>query len=482
MLTTALLVLGFFVILIFDNRPMIGAVLAGLLVIVWMLVQKIKVLKESTTSIEKSLATLTAVITKMEKAELSESMWQTKIVRKDADDTHVIKEDVPPPEKVDVITSSMHEDGPVAMQSSQTYSLAKELNNRTAPVIPEKSSKNDDVPNVVVSKAAPSTSTPSISIPPKGPSIIEKLLMFAWSWITDGNVFVRAGIIVLFMGMTFLIRYAIGENLIPIELRLVAVSAVAIALMYWGWCQRESRKTFSLVVQGGGVGLFYLTIFAGFSLYHVIPSGAAFVLLALTVALAAMLAVYQDAKSLALFATVGGFLAPVLTSSGSNNYIGLFSYYAILNLGIFTIAWFRSWKILNLVGFLFTFVISTTWGVLSYKAEYFSTTEPFLILFFLLYIGIGILYARDQAEFYKNYVDSTLIFGTPLLAFGLQCAMVKDYEYGIAISAFSLAFFYILLTNYLWKKYADSLRLLSESFLSLGVVFATLAIPFAIDG
>ena len=160
-----------------------------------------------------------------------------------------------------------------------------------------------------------------------------------------------------------------------------------------------------------------------------------------------MLAILQDAKLLALFATVGGFLAPVLTSSGSNNYIGLFSYYTLLNLGIFAIVWFKSWRILNFLGFLFTFAIATTWGVLKYKPEYFATTEPFLVIFFLMYVAIGVLYARNRTEFYKDYVDSSLVFGTPLLAFGLQCAMVKGYEYGVAISAFSLAAFYVVLRS-----------------------------------
>lgn len=321
--------------------------------------------------------------------------------------------------------------------------------------------------------------------PPAGPVVppfIEKLLQGVWKWFTGGNVFVRVGIVILFMGMTFLVQHAVGNNMIPIGFRLAAVAAAAIALLYWGWRQRATRSNFALVVQGGGVGLLYLTIFASFSLYSVIPSPAAFALLALVVVVAAMLAILQDARSLALFATAGGFLAPVLTSSGSNDYIGLFSYYTLLNLGIFTIAWFKSWRLLNFVGFVFTFAISTAWGVLNYESEFFATTEPFLIIFFLLYVVISIVFANRREPFYKDYVDSTLVFGTPLLAFGLQCAMVNEYEYGVAISAGGLGVFYILLTQFIWSRYRDSLKLLSETFLSLGVIFLTLAIPFAIDG
>jgi uncharacterized membrane protein len=353
------------------------------------------------------------------------------------------------------------------------------------------------MPTAAVTRHQATTSEPAVDTPPGArtpppkwepaqPNWFDRLLRkgtdAAWAWITGGNVFVRVGILILFMGMTFLIRYAIGQNLIPIELRLAIVAAVAIALLLWGWMQRQKKANFALVVQGGGVGLLYLTIFASFSLYRVLDSTPAFVMLGIIVVLAAILAVKQDARSLALFAAVGGFLAPILTSSGSNNYIGLFSYYTLLNLGIFTVAWFKSWRILNLTGFVFTFAISATWGVLSYRPEFFSTTQPFLVIFFLLYVGISILFALRRSIDFTDSIDSSLVFGTPLLAFGMQCELAGDFEYGIAISAFTLAAFYLCSSYLLWKTCSTRLGLLCETFVSLAVIFATLAIPFAIDG
>lgn len=501
MLTAAVLFLALCILFILDRWPMIGMVLAGLLVLVWLLELKSRKFKKRALELEEKLVKLSAKITNLEtgmahaarpvepaavKSTAEESATEEKTTQEQAKQdaapvSHPVKVETPAPEKTEVISAARKVEDPAIKQASTVARQESEAAGEKPPVVPgDSGASSSDTSRPEPVTTAPVT--PARPVEPNKPTLIDMALKSAWDWFTDGNVFVRVGIIILFMGMTFLIRYAIGENLVPIELRLAAVSAAAIGLLFWGWRQRDKRRTFSLVVQGGGIGLLYLTIFAGFSLYHVIPSALAFILLALTVVLAAMLAIYQDAKPLALFATVGGFLAPVLTSSGSNNYIGLFSYYTVLNLGIFSIAWFKSWRMLNFVGFLFTFAISTIWGALSYQEENFSTTEPFLIVFFLMYVGIGILFARNRTEFYKDYVDSSLIFGTPLLAFGLQCAMVNNYEYGIAISSFTLAAFYIVLANFLWKKYGDSLRLLSETFLSLGVIFATLAIPFAIDG
>jgi len=314
------------------------------------------------------------------------------------------------------------------------------------------------------------------------PSDFDKLIGFIWGWFTDGNTFVRVGIVILFVGVAFLLNLAIDRGYIPIELRLAAVAAVAVALLAQGWRLQATRNAYALLIQGGAIGLLYLTIFAGYNLYHLIPSTLAFILLVLIAALAAALAVLQNALSLALFGSIGGFLAPILTSSGTNNYIGLFSFYAVLNTGIFAIAWFKTWRVLNLVGFAFTFSIGAFWGVSSYKPENFATAEPFLILFFLFYVGIAILYATRRAPDFKDYIDGTLNFGTPILAFGLQAAMVKDYQYGVAISAFVLGAFYLTLASFVWNRLGESLKFLSETLLSVCVIFVTLAVPFAMDG
>jgi uncharacterized membrane protein len=313
-------------------------------------------------------------------------------------------------------------------------------------------------------------------------SNIVKLFQIIWNWFTDGNTFVRVGIVILFVGVSFLLNFAIDSGFISIELRLAVVAGFALFLLSVGWKLREKRTSYALLIQGGAVGLLYLTIFASFSLYQVLPASLAFGFLVIIVALSTSLAILQNALSLVLFAVIGGFLAPILTSTGSNNYIGLFSFYTLLNIGIFAVAWFKAWKILNLVGFTFTFSISSFWGASRYQPENFASIEPFLILFFLFYVGIAILYASRKAPDYKDYIDGTLIFGTPIIAFGMQAAIVNRFEYGVAISAFVMGAFYLLLAAWCWKKMGENLRFLSETLLAVAVIFVTLAIPFAVDG
>jgi uncharacterized membrane protein len=103
----------------------------------------------------------------------------------------------------------------------------------------------------------------------------------------------------------------------------------------------------------------------------------------------------------------------------------LFSYYAVLNAGIVAIAWAKAWRVLNLLGFGFTFGIGWMWGAQAYRPEFFGTTEPFLLLFLAMYLAIPLLFARRRAVELKDYVDGTLVFGVPIVAFGLQTALVR---------------------------------------------------------
>jgi len=312
---------------------------------------------------------------------------------------------------------------------------------------------------------------------------------FIWRWFTGGNTLVRVGVVVLFFGIAFLLKYAYEHTRIPIELRLTGVAIAAVVLLVIGWRLRLKRPDYALALQGGGVGVLYLTVFAAFRLYQLLPPEAALVLLFLIASVSAALAVMQDAQTLAVLGASGGFLAPILASTGGGSHVMLFSYYVMLNVGIVGIAWYRAWRPLNLLGFLFTFAIGTLWGSRFYRPELFASTEPFLVIFFLMYLAIPVLFARQRARpaaslealQVQNYVDGTLVFGTPLVAFGLQTQLVRDIQYGSAWSALALSFVYLIAARLLWSRHRD-LRLLVESFLALGVVFGTLAIPLALDG
>jgi uncharacterized membrane protein len=308
---------------------------------------------------------------------------------------------------------------------------------------------------------------------------LSKAVTFITNYFTGGNLLVRIGGVILFFGLAFLVKYAAEHSIISIEMRLIAVAVAAVVLIVIGWRLRDREGAYGQILQGLGVAMFYLVIYAASKFYALLTLDIAFILMLLVVILGSALAVIEDSLPLALFSTAGGFLVPILTSTESGSHILLFSYYVLLNLGIFIVAWYRSWRVLNVVGFVFTFVIATVWGVLKYRSEMFDTTEPFLILYFLMYLTISILFTTKHTFKPKNLVDGTLVFGLPIIAFPLQVNLVKAFAYGEAYSAFVLASLYLILFWFLKNK--ERTRLLAHSFLTLSVVFYTITIPYIFD-
>lgn len=303
------------------------------------------------------------------------------------------------------------------------------------------------------------------------------------TWFTTGNVPVKVGVVLSLFGVGFLVKEAIDRHwmVIPIELRLVLVALFGVALLALGWRLRHKNRTYALSIQGGGIGVLYLTTYASFAIYALLPSAAAFLLLLLVTVAVGALAVLQDSRALAVLGVAGGFMAPVLTSDAAGNHVVLFGYYAVLNAAIVGIAWFKSWRGLNVLGFLFTFVIGSLWGYTGYRPEHFATTEPFLVLFVAMYAAIPVLFAMRQAPDLRGFVDGTLLFGTPLVGFGLQTRLVGDTEYGLAISALALAAFYAGLAAFVLRRRDPALRVLAEALFALAAVFLTIAVPLALN-
>ena len=346
-------------------------------------------------------------------------------------------------------------------------------------------------------KPEPVAREPRQPAEPRGPNFIERAISGARNWLFGGNTVLRVGVVLLFLGLAFLLRYATEGMVVPVELRYAGVAAAALGLLALGWWLRLRNSSYALMLQGTGIAVLYLTVFAAMRLHPLLDPTAALGLLVVVTVFSAILAITQNALGLAAAAALGGFAAPILTSTGAGNHVALFSYFALLNAGILAIAWFKAWRLLNLIGFVGTFGIGFAWGLRSYKPELLWSTEPFLILFFLMYLAIGLLFARrkllEMSDAPENdsrdallhwsarkgdYVDGTMLFAPPLVGFGLQFALVEHLEFAAAFSALALGMIYMGLARMLMGGRA---LLLAETCLALGVIFASLAIPLGLD-
>ncbi|KNZ33375.1 MAG: hypothetical protein AD742_07290 [Methylibium sp. NZG] len=309
-------------------------------------------------------------------------------------------------------------------------------------------------------------------------------------WLLGGNTIVKAGVAILFLGLAFLAKYASEQVQVPVEVRLAGIAAVAVVLLGLGWRLRHSRPGYAQVLQGGAVAVLYLTLFVAFRFYGVLAVGPVFALMVLVAALAAALAVLQNAKALAVIGALGGFATPLLVSSGDGNHVALFGYYLVLNLGIAAVAWHKTWRALNLVGFAFTFVVGAVWGVLSYREAHYLSAQAFLIANFLLFNAILLMPARRLAQADSEqpstgphrtdaWVNGSLLFGLPTITFALQHGLVQHTPYGTAISALVMAALYVLMAGAMRSR--PNLAVTFDASLAIAIVFLSLVIPFALD-
>ncbi|NRF66165.1 DUF2339 domain-containing protein [Aquincola sp. S2] len=332
-------------------------------------------------------------------------------------------------------------------------------------------------PMPVVTTAAVASEPPPPPQPPR-PDLFAPLR----AWFFGGNTIVKAGVAILFLGLAFLAKYASEHVELPIEFRLAGIGAAAIALLVVGWRLRTSRPGYAQALQGGAIAVLYLTLFVAFKFYGVLAVGPVFALMVVIAALAAALAVLQDARALAVIGALGGFATPLLVSTGGGNQVALFSYYLVLDLGIAAVAWFRTWRVLNLIGFVFTFAVGSAWGLMRYTPEDYASSQAFLIAYFLLFVLVLLLPARRAVESTDKparWINGSLLFGLPTVAFALQYGLVQDSPYGVALSALVLAGFYVALAA--WMRKRPGLGLTFEASLAIGTVFLTLVIPFALD-
>ena len=300
-----------------------------------------------------------------------------------------------------------------------------------------------------------------------------------WAWFTGGNAMVRVGIVVFFFGIAFLLSYFAEHFTVPIEAKFAGVALVGAAMIGVGARLRFARRAYAMALIGGGLGVLYLTAFAALELVPLLAPQIAFALLAAIAALAALLALRFDAEALAALAAFGGLLAPVLVEVDTTVAL-LFGYVAVVNATVLAIAWRRSWRRLNLVGFLFTFLFALWWGFEFYRPEYFARVEPFLALFSAAYVALPVA-NQVLVPTTDRRLDAILVFGVPIVAFALQATLTRGTQYGLAWTAAVAALVYAALWLVLRRRREDALKPLTASHGALALIFATMVVPFALD-
>lgn len=343
-------------------------------------------------------------------------------------------------------------------------------------------------PPKVFASAEPVTPVTVSSRPPATQPVVEPpeekkndLLSGLISWFMQGNPLAKLGVLLLFFGLAYLMKYSVERDMLPIEFRLIGAAAASGILLWFGWRLRLKQTLYALILQGGAVGALYITVFGAFRLYQLLPHMLAFGLMLVICAASVGLAVLQRALSLAMLASIGGYLSPLLLSTGGGSYIALFSYYLLLSLGILAISIWQPWRPLNLLGFVFSFGVAGLWGMDNYLPADYLGCQLFLIANIVIFGVLCLALTLRSKLPGEKVIDGVLLFGPPLIGFGMQYLITRQWEFGPAFSALGFGLAYLLLAWAALKRYPSLGKMLAVSGLALGGVFTTLAIPLALS-
>jgi uncharacterized membrane protein len=241
----------------------------------------------------------------------------------------------------------------------------------------------------------------------------------------------RIGMIAILVGVGFLLKYSFDNRLIGETGRVLLGIITGISFLAAGeyFIRRRNLGLFGQILTGGGLSILYLSIYAAYAFYSLIPQVPALMTLIAITTTGITLSVRYSAIVIAVIGILGGFLTPVMLSTGENRPISLFSYILVLDLGILIVGYLRKWQLLCALSLLMTIIMYAEWHLNFYTFEQQVLAFCTITIFFILYnIFIGFS-NRDSDEkdllFGPSIISASALFY--LLAFMAQNNNISDW-------------------------------------------------------
>ena len=241
-----------------------------------------------------------------------------------------------------------------------------------------------------------------------------------------GRVLLYVGVAAIIVGASYFVKLAFDNAWMTATTQVLIGGAVGAALAYGGTrFARAGYSAYGQMISGGGIAVLYVSIYAAFTIYALIPHAAAFALMCLATMLGAWLADAQHGQGLALVTVGGGFATPFLLATGRDAQLVLFTYDAILVAGTMYLAHRRAWPSLYLVSYLATGLTWLAWASRFYTPDKFLPTEIFLTLFVGMFLYI--LHESRRATGALGHVVRVVLMSAPAVYHLASIAVLYDH-------------------------------------------------------
>ncbi len=298
------------------------------------------------------------------------------------------------------------------------------------------------------------------------------------------NLLSKLGIISIIIAVAIGAKYSIDNDLISPLTRIILGYGVGIGLLGFGIKLKAKYETFSAVLVSGAIAIFYFLTYFAYDFYWLIPQLLAFVMMVVFTVFSVVAAINYNKQVIAHIGLVGAYAVPFLLSSGSGQVFVLFSYMAVINIGILVIAFKKYWKALFRSAFILTWLIVASWYAFEYRETlHFTNGLLFLGLFFTIFYVTFIAYKFLQKEQF-NKGDVILLLLNAFIFYGIGYLMISNNhktDHLLGIFTLGNAVIHFIASVLVFKQDMVD-RKLFYLLASLVLVFIAIAIPVQLSG
>ena len=297
------------------------------------------------------------------------------------------------------------------------------------------------------------------------------------------NLINKIGILILVLGISFFVKYAIDKDWINEPARVGIGILAGSLVMAIAHKLKKNFAAFSSVLVAGAISIFYFTIAIAFHEYQLFSQTVAFAIMIVITAFSVLVSVSYNRQELAVLSYIGGFAVPFMISTGEGNYVVLFSYIAILNIGLLGISYFKKWKVVTILSFVLTSILFTSW----YTTELYDNKLPHLgallfatLFYFIFSIVIVMNNLRNKGVF--SVIEYGILVVNTFLFFGLGLGIIHNWGINFkGMFTLLLALYNLVYAIILYRKFGLEKNAI---YLLIGLVltFVTLTIPIQFEG
>ncbi len=297
------------------------------------------------------------------------------------------------------------------------------------------------------------------------------------------NLINKIGILILVLGISFFVKYAIDKNWINETARVAIGILSGTLVMGVAHKLKKNYIAFSSVIVAGAISIYYFTIAIAFHDYHIFNQTVAFAIMVVITAFSAFVSINYNRQELAVLSLIGGFAVPFMVSTGQGNYAVLFTYIAILNVGILAIAYYKKWNLVTILSFVFTMILFSSWSITEMTTNKLPHQGAFIfatLFYFIFSITVVINNVRNKGVF--STIEYFIITANTFIYFGIGLTIIQDAQLQLkGLFTLSLAIYNFIYTAILFKKFGlekNAVYLL----IALVLTFVTLTIPIQFEG